>query len=156
MGFRFSGNSGAGFPASGLPRFDVFGKAEEIPLRLMSRKDDHAFEISFYESVLRHEPDYTDVMELLGGLYTKVGRIADGLEMDRRLVQLLPDNATAHYNLACSLALSARKPDALRALARAIELGYDDRRWMRKDPDLAEFRGDPEFERLLAKIGGKK
>ncbi|MDR0352187.1 MAG: hypothetical protein LBI02_02120 [Opitutaceae bacterium] len=122
----------------------------------MSRKDDHAFEISFYESVLRHEPDYTDVMELLGGLYTKAGRIADGLEMDRRLVRLLPDNATAHYNLACSLALSARKPDALRALARAIELGYDDRSWMLKDPDLAEFRDDPEFARLLKKISGEK
>jgi predicted Zn-dependent protease len=122
----------------------------------MSRKDDHTFEISFYETVLRHEPDYTDVMELLGGLYTKAGRVADGLEMDRRLVQLQPDNATAHYNLACSLALSDRKPDALRALARAIELGYDDRKWMLKDPDLAAFKGDPEFTRLLAKIGGKK
>ncbi len=121
----------------------------------MSRKDDHAFEIGFYESVLRRAPDYTDVMELLGGLYTKVGRIADGLKMDRRLVQRLPDNATAHYNLACSLALSGRKPDALRALARAIELGYDDRKWMLKDPDLAEFKGDPEFERLVAGMGTK-
>jgi tetratricopeptide (TPR) repeat protein len=122
----------------------------------MSRKDNHAFEIGFYEAVLRHEPDYTDVVELLGGLYTKAGRIADGLKMDLRLVQLLPDNATAHYNLACSLALSGRKPDALRALARAIELGYDDRGWMLKDPDLAGFKGDPEFKRLLAKIGGEK
>ena len=47
---------------------------------------------------------------MLGGLYTKQGRIADGLKMDRKLVRLRPDNATAHYNLACSLALSRRGP----------------------------------------------
>ena len=57
---------------------------------------DAAFEIAFFESVLRRDPASTDVVELLGGLYTRVGRIADGLKMDRRLVKLQPANATAH------------------------------------------------------------
>ena len=92
----------------------------------MSRKEDPAFEIGFYESVLRRDPKYTEVIEILGGLYTKTGRIADGLRMDRRLVRLMPRNATAHYNLACSLALSKRPSDAIRSLARAVELGYND------------------------------
>ena len=72
----------------------------------MSRKDDPAFEIGFFESILKRDPNYTEVVEILGGLYTKMGRIADGLNMDRKLVRLLPSNATAHYKLACSLALS--------------------------------------------------
>lgn len=119
----------------------------------MSRKDDHSFEIGFYESVLRREPQYEQVVELLGGLYTKIGRIADGLRMDRKLVRMQPKNATAHYNLACSLALSERKTDALEILARAIDLGYDDAVWMAKDPDLSCFKGEPAFLELLAKLG---
>ena len=64
----------------------------------MSKKPHpHEFEIGFFESVLRRNPRDTGVIEILGGLYTKDGRIDDGLKMDRRLVRLLPDNATAHY-----------------------------------------------------------
>lgn len=118
----------------------------------MARKEDPAFEISFYESVLRRDPRYAEVVEILGGLYTKAGRVADGLKMDRRLVKLDPDNATAHYNLACSLALSRRKTDALRTLDHAIALGYDDHDWMSKDPDLRTLKGNPGFEALLAKL----
>ena len=115
-------------------------------------KRDLAFETRFYESVLRRDRRYVDVIELLGGLYTKQGRVAEGLKMDRRLVRLQPHNATAHYNLACSLTLSQRKPDALRSLHRAIELGYTDLEWMRHDPDLDRLKGDPDFERLLLSL----
>jgi hypothetical protein len=113
---------------------------------------DPAFEIGFFESVLRREPDYVDVVEILGGLYTKQGRIADGLKMDRKLVKLQPRNATAHYNLACSLALSRRKADALRSLRQAVELGYRDFDWMEQDPDLEELKKHPEFLVLLDQL----
>ena len=122
----------------------------------MSRKEDHNFDITFYESVLRREPRYADVIELLGSLYTKTGRITDGLRMDRKLVRLRPDNATAHYNLGCSLALVRRKADAVRALRRAIELGYNDYGWMAKDTDLEGLKKNPEFQELLAKLGTTK
>jgi tetratricopeptide (TPR) repeat protein len=118
----------------------------------MSKPTDHAFEMTFFESVLRRAPDYTEVVEILGGLYTKHGRIADGLRMDRKLVRLLPENATAHYNLACSLALLKRKHDALRSLNRAVELGYKDFDWMAQDPDLEGLKEYPEFVALLDQL----
>lgn len=118
----------------------------------MSRKEDPAFDIAFYESVLRREPGYEDVIELLGGLYTKTGRIADGLRMDRKLVRLQPDNATAHYNLACSLALSKRRTDALRELNQAVKLGYTDYDWMSQDPDLESLKNVSEFKTLLTQL----
>lgn len=118
----------------------------------MDKSGDHKFEITFFESVLRRSPDYTEVIEILGGLYTKHGRISDGLKMDRKLVRYLPENATAHYNLACSLALSKRKTDALHSLKKAIELGYNDVEWMMKDPDLGELKQHPEFEALVEQI----
>lgn len=117
-----------------------------------SEASDLDYEISFYEAVLGRDPGYALVVELLGGLYTRRGRIADGLRMDRRLVKLQPANATARYNLACSLALSRRKGDALRALRQAVELGYDDAAWMEQDPDLATLRSHPAYVGLLSSL----
>lgn len=115
-------------------------------------KTDPEFEIQFYEAVHRRCPSYVDIVGLLGGLYTKVGRISDGLKMDRKLVRLEPDNATAHYNLACSLALCKKLPDALRSLRKAVALGYDDFDWMKQDPDLDSLKKDPEFVHLLSQL----
>lgn len=115
-------------------------------------KPDPQFEIEFYEAVHRRCPAYTEVVGLLGGLYTKVGRIADGLKMDRKLVRLEPDNATAHYNLACSLALCKKRPAALQSLRKAVSLGYDDVDWMLQDPDLEILKADPEFQTLLGQL----
>ena len=120
----------------------------------MSKKAAHdpEFEISFFESVLRRSPSYANVVEILGGLYTRHGRIADGLKMDRKLVKLQPTNATARYNLACSLALSKRKNDALRELRHAVQLGYRDLDWMMQDPDLEPLKHHPEFQSLLTTL----
>ena len=116
------------------------------------KKTDPEFDIKFFESIHRRDPRYADVIEILGGLYTKTGRVTDGLRMDRKLVRLQPDNATAHYNLACSLALVKRRVDALRALERAVALGYNDAEWMRQDPDLESLKDLPAFKKLLAQL----
>ena len=113
---------------------------------------DTAFELGFFESVLRNDPQCVEAIEILGGLYTKTGRIADGLRMGRKLVRLQPANATAHYNLACSLALSKRNSDALRSLRHAIGLGYRDFEWMSHDPDLQGLKGSPEFGAMVAQL----
>jgi Flp pilus assembly protein TadD len=106
----------------------------------------------FFESVHRHNRADTTVIEILGGLYTRHGRIADGLKMDRKLVKLQPRNPTAHYNLACSLALSKRKTAALQELRQAVQLGYRDFDWMEQDPDLEALKHHPEFQALLKQL----
>ncbi|HEY5228335.1 MAG TPA: hypothetical protein VIJ19_07315 [Opitutaceae bacterium] len=113
---------------------------------------DTSFEIGFFEAVLHHDSQCVEVIEILGGLYTKLGRIADGLKMDRKLVRLQPRNATAHYNLACSLALSKRNADALRSLRQAIGLGYRDFEWMSHDPDLQGLKRTPAFGAIVAQL----
>jgi len=120
-----------------------------------NKPSDPGFETVFFESVLRNNPAYPEVVELLGGLYTKQGRIADGLKMDRKLVRLQPENPTAHYNLACSLALSKRADDALRSLKQAVALGYRDFDWISQDPDLETLQPHPEFQRILSQLQPK-
>jgi tetratricopeptide (TPR) repeat protein len=113
---------------------------------------DYEFEIRFFEGILKRNPSYADVVEALGGLYTKQGRVDEGLRMDRKLVRLAPENPIAHYNLACSLALKRRKADAVRALRRAIAKGYRDLDWLREDPDLECLRGHRAFRELETEL----
>src|SRR5262245_20028273 len=103
------------------------------------------FELEFFTCVLTRHGDYVDVMRVMGHLLTLKGRFAEGLEIDRRLIQLRPDDALAHYNLACSLALLKRPDQSLKTLRRAVELGYRDFRYMREDHDLDSIRHDPRF-----------
>jgi len=110
------------------------------------------FEIQFFESILEKNPSYTEVIEILSSLYTQAGEVDKGLKMDKKLVKLLPKNPIAHYNLACSLALKARKADAVRALRHAIDLGYDDIAWMLEDPDLAVLHSYKPFNELILEL----
>ena len=74
------------------------------------------FEIDFFGRILEQHTDYVDVLRIQGNNLTLKGRYADGLELDKRLIQLRPHDALAHYNLACSYAL-LKKPDlALKTL----------------------------------------
>jgi tetratricopeptide (TPR) repeat protein len=107
------------------------------------------FEIDFFGGILLRHPDYVDVLRVLGNLLTLKGRYADGLQIDKRLVRLRPQDALAHYNLACSFALLKRTDQALKTLRRAVELGYRDFRYMREDRDLDAVRHDPRFRQLL-------
>jgi tetratricopeptide (TPR) repeat protein len=113
---------------------------------------DLAFDIQFFETILNKHAAYDDVIEILGGLYTKAGRIEDGLKMDKKLVKLHPDNPTAHYNLACSLALVNKPKSAVDSLTQAIELGYRDVEWLAQDPDLESLKTDSDFVALVGQL----
>ena len=99
--------------------------------------------------MLDRVPDYVDVLRILGNLLALKGRYADGLRIDQRLVRLRPEDALAHYNLACSYALMNRADQSIRMPRRAVELGYRDFRFIREDHDLESIRQDPRFRELL-------
>jgi len=115
--------------------------------------DDYNFEIGFYENLDKRDANDDRVIELLAHLYTRVGRIEEGLSMDLRLSKRRPKDAMVHYNLACSLALIGQVEESYEMLRLAIELGYSDFRWMLEDPDLAKVRKLPVFQKLLQEIG---
>lgn len=107
------------------------------------------FEIDFFGKILENHPAYVDVLRAHASNLTLKGRFADGLNFDKRLVQLRPSDPLAHYNLACSFALLKRRDQAIKTLRRAVELGYRDFRYMREDRDLDSIRQDPRFRQLL-------
>ncbi len=107
------------------------------------------FELEFFAGILERQPDYVDVLRVMGNNLTLRGRYVQGLGVDKRLVQLRPSDPLAHYNLACSYALLKRPDQAIRALRRAVELGYRDFRYMREDRDLDSIRHDPRFRQMM-------
>ena len=112
------------------------------------RREDRV-QLAFLEAVHRRLGDDSDLLKALADLYTRVGRIEDGLSFDLKLSKLNPHEPLVWYNLACSLALVERRDESLGALAQAVRLGYDDFEWMRRDNDLRSLHAEKRFQALL-------
>ena len=56
------------------------------------------------------------------------------------------------YNLACSYSLTKQMEPAAAALSQAIDRGYNDFKWLLKDPDLQNLRKHSLFKKLRAKM----
>jgi len=109
------------------------------------------FDIDFFEALLARNGDAIEVLRVLGELLSKKGLHARALEIDRRLVERLPSDFLARYNLACSLAMAGRPEEAVKSLSKAILLGYDDLTHIDVDPDLDTLRERPDFRELLGR-----
>ena len=133
--------------------------SEQSSLRqdLSSReKQELDVEISFLEGLAKRDPEYIEALQLLGDDYTKRGRFPEGLAIDEHLSRLLPEDSMVFYNLACSFSLTDRVDDSISALKKAVQLGYDDTKWIDEDPDLNKIRSDPRFEQIRHKLNLKR
>ncbi len=119
----------------------------------MVKRRDETFQIEFYEGILRRNPTQIDALRQIGHLYTRIGRIREGLKADLVLALLCPRDAVAQYNLACSYSLLADLEKAFVHLEEAMHLGYRDLEHLQGDSDLALLRQDPRFAALLSRFG---
>jgi tetratricopeptide (TPR) repeat protein len=115
-----------------------------------SRRLFFEFEIGLSKAILKVDPTHIEALQMLGHALTHARRHREALEVDKKLVKLLPREPIAFYNLACSYSNLRRPGEALRALRRALQLGYRDFESMLKDPDLKNLRKDPRFWMMIA------
>lgn len=128
-------------------------KKSRLRKKLTRRQQrDLDIEIGFLERIVERDPKYAEALQILGDDYTQRGKFDSGLTIDRRLARLRPKDPCVLYNLACSYALTRSVDQALRALQRAIEMGYCDFRWLARDPDLASVRKHPSYRKIQSKI----
>jgi len=120
------------------------------------QQQDLDIEIRFIEGIIQRDPQYVEALQILGDDYTRRGKFEHGLKIDEQLAQLRPDDATVLYNLACSYALTAQFEPAVSVLSRAIDQGYDDFKWLMKDPDLKKLREDKRFKAIEQKLRSVK
>jgi tetratricopeptide (TPR) repeat protein len=109
------------------------------------------FELEFFGRILAADADYADVLRVHGNNLTAKGLYARGLDADRRLARLRPDDPSVQYNLACSYSLLRMNDSALASLELALRLGYDDIEHMLRDADLEQVRRDTRFMGLLCR-----
>jgi tetratricopeptide (TPR) repeat protein len=118
----------------------------------MQKKKKKDFEIKFYEGLLQKRPDFIDALITLGDAYTRKGFYQEGLEVDRKLAKLKPEDPIVHYNFACSLSLTEELEQAFKELKKAVLLGYDDFDYILKDSDLENLRKHPQFNDFFQKL----
>lgn len=114
--------------------------------------EDIQFEITFYEKILKESPDFVEALSALAESYTRAEDYQKGLELDKRLAVLCPEDPLVFYNLACSFALTGSADQAIESLEAAVRFGYDEPEHMSKDPDLESLHGDERFKKLLARL----
>jgi hypothetical protein len=108
--------------------------------------------IGFMEGVVRRDPAFVEALQILGDDYTRRGKYVAGLKIDEQLSQLRPGDPSVLYNLACSYSLTGNFNRAIAALEQALNLGFDDFKWMARDPDLVDLRQHPLYKSIRAKI----
>jgi len=67
-------------------------------------------------------------------------------------LKLSPDDPLMLYNGACTFACLGDRKMALEALTRAVDAGFEFAEWIRRDPDLASLRDEPEFKALVDRL----
>ena len=118
--------------------------------RTNGRARSDAVELSFLQKVAMRLPEDLEILQALADLYTKNEKFEEGLAVDIKLSQQLPNDDLVWYNLGCSYALTHNPDESFEALSKAIDLGYGDYDWMKTDPDLKNLHADPRFESLLS------
>ena len=127
----------------------------KAPSRHAPVPDPLDFEIEFFDRLLARIPDHAEALRAQAANLTAKGRVADGLEVDRRLVRTRPNDPAAHYRLAGRYALLRQADLALRTLRRAVELGFRDVGTLRRDRDFDPIRKDPRFRSLVRELAAK-
>jgi tetratricopeptide (TPR) repeat protein len=112
------------------------------------------FELEFFGRILERDSLHVAALRAHAHNLARVGQYGRALQLDRRLVRLLPDRPIPWYNLACSYAVLGMVEPAFAALQRSVELGYRHLRRLCRDPDLKSLRRDPRFSRLLRRSTG--
>lgn len=88
----------------------------------------------------------------IGWCRKRTGQIDLAIEALERAVQIGPDDALNHYNLACYLSLNGQKERALAHLAQALKIDPSYRHLVDDEPDFDPLRSDPDFRALTSII----
>jgi non-specific serine/threonine protein kinase len=109
--------------------------------------------IQAVEAHLRQVPEDARARILLASWYAEENRADDAMREANLAMLLRPNEATVHYNAACTFCKLNKKAEGLDAIGKAWRAGFKDADWARRDPDLELLHGDPEFEKLYPAPG---
>jgi len=104
-----------------------------------------------YQETIKSDPGYVDALNNLGVILIQEGDYPAAQRHFEKAMRLKPAYAEPFYNLACLHAIKGEVKQGLALLQRAVSIDTTVRDWARKDSDLENLRGTPEFEVIVGK-----
>jgi superkiller protein 3 len=119
---------------------------------LYDKKGLYTEAVKEFEQVLQVDPSNATARDNLERAKSSTGIAQEREErfaQARKEVEARPNDPRAAYNLGRLHASFGEKEQALKWLAKALELGFDDVKFLKDDPALAPLKDDPRFTGLL-------
>jgi tetratricopeptide (TPR) repeat protein len=113
------------------------------------QKETLALLMEVYPRYLSDHPDDARAHVVYAIDLVKVGKIEEAKAEGKRAVELSPDDSLMSYNVACLYSRLGEKKQGIAYLQKAIEQGYTNFEWLKRDPDLNNIQNEPEFIELM-------
>lgn len=124
-----------------------------LRVRALVRLGDYPQALPDLAELARLHPDESWVPLTDAFCRKRTGDLRGAADVLRRLLQRDHKNATAHFNLACYLALAGDQDGAIDALSLACGIDAEHRLFARDEPDFDSLRTDERFRALLRSGG---
>jgi len=128
-----------------VPLLNILGKLE----RTEQRKTLQTRFVKVLEQQLELVPEDVRARILLAVNYALVARRTDAVRELEKAVTMRFNDPNVLYNAACTYGIMNMKRETLDMLKKAKTAGYANLDWIKRDPDLACVRDEPEFQELF-------
>ncbi|MCM8805078.1 MAG: hypothetical protein NC833_07505 [Candidatus Omnitrophica bacterium] len=105
-------------------------------------------EKTFYEKLLKINPNFLEVLFQMSSIYIYLKDYKNALKIDKKIAKLLPFDPISYYNLACDYSMLGDIEKSLKNLKIAINLGFKNIKYIKKDPDLKNIRKGKKFKEI--------
>ncbi len=121
-----------------------------------SEQRDLDLEIRFMTGLTTKDPEFVEAWRVLATDHASLGKTTEARVALEKLTALEPHNPCTLYDLACAYSLEREVDFGVAALIKAIARGFDDFKWLLKDPDLGNLRKDPKFKKVWERLSVAK
>ena len=115
-------------------------------------QSDLDLEIAFMEGIVKRDPRIVEAWFALSQDYARRGKLECRIKAPEELAKLCPNDPHVLYDLACCYSLVRDTERGIPTLMRAIGRGFNDVKWLLKDPDLRNIRKDGGFREVWKKL----
>lgn len=104
--------------------------------------------LPYLEQSLKGEPKNTTARLALSSAYLRSGNYDKSIAHNNQILKYDADNEVAYYNNACAYAMLGKKPQALAALKKAVQLEPENRKYAVQEKMFDSLKKDETFRTL--------
>jgi len=107
--------------------------------------------LNMYSSYLSKHPDDARAHMYFAVDLVQAGRTEEAKTEANKALELSPGDPLMYYNAGCFYSQLGEKNLAVESIRNAINSGFAEYEWLRRDTDLENIRNEPEFRELVSK-----